>query len=254
MDWIDSFVNNIPALLMYIIPGFIALKIRESFGPYEKHEELISVLYCFLYSYIVLMVYYMFRALVGTFIPNLENWPLKETIKVFILLCFGVLEGIVIAKVPKLKIAELFIKLINRHATKDDPWEKAMINDSGAYATVYLKDGLIYEGTLRYYTLEPYAPKKCIVLTNYNVFASVADDPSHKKRIGPDISSAIISKWEKLNPQKTAEYKVLLKWDDILSIEVDPITAFVNQYESKQAQKSESTHEEKPIDTVIEGG
>ena len=152
MDLIEKLINHIPEILLYIIPGFISVRMKEIYGLQKRHNELGYALYSILYSFIILLIYRIITVTAGAVWPSLGAFLEKETVKSCGCLALAVALGILLAKIPQLKPGRWFSKLVNKLSSPEETvWEKAMKNPNGAYARVYLNNGMVYYGTTAYY-------------------------------------------------------------------------------------------------------
>lgn len=226
---LDKILAFIPDLLLYFIPGFVCLRIKEVYGFQKKHEELSSVIYSILYSFIVLIV---FSGLKAAF-PDVRNWFPKEqleNIKRVVFLGLGALIGIVITVIPKWKAWRWLVEhVIPYISSEQSVWEKAMTNHNGAKAKVYLKNGLVYEGDLGYATGDPDDAEKTVLIYNYKSFIRVEDKNGMKKNQIQYIKDSYTTAQKEEDKEK-----VYIRPDEIVSIEIEPRIKKDNGNESRR--------------------
>ena len=214
---LDKILAFIPDLLLYFIPGFICLRIKEAYGFQKKHEELGAVIYSILYSFIVLVVFSGLKAI----FPGVRNWFPKdqlENIKRIVFLGLGLAIGIVITVVPKWKAWQWVVEhIIPYISSEQSVWEKAMTNHNGAKAKVLLKNGLVYEGDLGYATGDPDDEDKTVLIYNYKSFIRKEDEGGKKK----DSIVYVKDDYKKVQKEEDME-KVYIRPDEIVSIEIEP--------------------------------
>ena len=213
MDLIEKLINHIPEILLYIIPGFICVRMKEIHGLQKKHNELGYALYSILYSFLILLVYRIITIVAGAIWAPLGTFLEKETVKCCACIALAVALGIFLAKIPQLKPGRWFSKLINKLSSPEETvWEKAMKNPNGAYARVYLNNGMVYYGILKNYTTDPDDPCKEILLHDFSV--KMLRDT---KEVSAENDLFIPIKKETMKKDK-----VLIKRDEIISIEIMP--------------------------------
>ena len=83
MEWIIYLIQHIPEVLMYILPGFISLRLRETFGLHKKQKELNTILYSILYSFIIQLAFNALKFLGLLIFPSMAGWAIKSNIKTF---------------------------------------------------------------------------------------------------------------------------------------------------------------------------
>ena len=212
---IDKIIALIPELLLNFIPGFISIRIKEIYGCQNKHDEFGYTIYSILYSFVILLVYRIFTAFVGVVKLPLTAFLAKETVKCCACLLLAVVLGILLAKLPQSKPGSWFGRKINELTSPEGTvWEKAMKNPNGAWARVYLNNGMVYYGELIDYTINPDDPVKVVMLYNYELKVRIEEKDSNKS--GHRLLYVGLPKTSKETD------KVLIKRDDIVSIEIMP--------------------------------
>lgn len=213
MDIIEKLISHIPELLLNVVPGFISIRIKEIYGLKKKHNELGYALYCILYSFIILLIYRIIAVIAGAIWAPLGEILNKETVKSCGCLALAVVLGIILAKAPQSKPGKWFGKKINFLTSPEETvWEKAMKNPNGAHARVYLNNGMVYYGVLKNYTTDPDDPCKEVLLHDYSV--TILRDAKEAS----DENDLIIP----LKKETLMKDKVLIKRDEIISIEIIP--------------------------------
>lgn len=164
-------INQIPELLLFVIPGYISLKIQEKFGLKKRSEENDALLKCVLYSFIIGIVYTILKAfLVWSGLMEIVLRYINTDAKEPVYFILAVIFGYALVKVPTTKFGEWIEKRFNsnlKNAT--NVWIDAMMQTDGAWATVYLDNGFIYTGMLINYTADPNDEKRELLLTNYRL-------------------------------------------------------------------------------------
>jgi len=212
MDLVDI-ISIIPDLLIYFVPGFVALRIRINYGMEKRFNSFDTVLYSVLYSFIVGIALSAITAITEAFEKEFVfRWfsdPTRNTINNIVLLLLGVMLGYVLVKSPEWKIGSKIRGVFNSTIEPySSVWYKAVNNpETGAYARVYLSNGLMYDGILKHYTTDPDEEQKELVLTAYVVRVYQTDNSA----------SLLAFDTENLGDNNAS---VLLKYSDILSIEI----------------------------------
>lgn len=213
----EEFVALIPEVLLYIVPGFIVLKIVESFTPRKKLAQFEMVLWSLFYSFLITLatavVLWIYRRI--CLCVKLEILEIKKGDNVYLAISLGLslLVGFIITKFSNSVIGEFFTKLFNRNlSTGEDVWFKSLQVKEGAWATVYLKNGFIYTGIVSKYTANPDDEKKLILLKNFRLMVRKKAPNTVRKK---QTFCTIID--DKTDNESA---RVLLKYDDIIAIEL----------------------------------
>ena len=166
---LNEIIKSIPDLLLLIVPGYVTLQIREKYRLERKVDNFDAVLYSVLYSFIIGIAFSVIMCLLSIF--GLSNsTPTPDTIKQISYLLLAVCFGFILVKLPKSAVGVKIEKCFNKSLTPGaNVWSKALDNPDGAWATVYLKNGLIYVGMLINYTSDPNDGNKEILLSNYQL-------------------------------------------------------------------------------------
>ena len=208
---LKDLVEIIPELLLLVVPGYIAIKIKETYRLEKKNEHFDVILCSILYSFVIGIIY---SAVV--FVSNHVNVRVAEflkdtTVKQFSYFFLAVVLGLILTKLPSSKVGKLVDKIFNKNLSSEPSvWIKAMTNPSGAWATAYLENGLIYTGMLIDYTTDPNHDCKEILLSHYRL--SVRNDKS------PEVADDFCFIIEDHTDEPNA--KVLLSRDTIVAIEI----------------------------------
>lgn len=208
---IKDILEIIPELLLLFIPGYISIKILEKYGLERKKDHFDIVIYSILYSFIIGIFYssitFALEYLGVTVSTFLEGTTVKQTVY----LILAVVLGFVLVKVPPTCLGK-FIRCCFDENISPEPnvWIKAMKNKDGAWATVYLENGLIYTGKLLYYTIDPDDERKELLLSNYRLSVRNSADIETSEEFCLDIE----------DNTKDNKAKVLLSRDVITSIEI----------------------------------
>ena len=205
-------VDSIPQILLYIIPGFISVRIKEFWSKEKKHDQFSNTLLCVLYSFVSIIIYKIIRYLANLLWPQLYDIINKETAQICICIVLGIILGVAITKLPKSRLGRLFGQhMDSHHNTESSVWHYTLKNDHGAWAKVFLRNGMVYLGYLQYYTVDPDEEIQEVALYHFTVHIR-----NEGKIDYPDDFLLTIEDENETGEQD----KVLIKRDDIISIQV----------------------------------
>lgn len=206
---LNSVVKVVPELLLLVIPGYISLRLKEKYGIEKQRDEFNSILHCLMYSFIIGLIYSIIVALTSK-CPELSLFLSNDLVKQITILFLAVLFGLFLTKQSEWKVSKWILKIFNKNLAPDaSVWIKAMENTSGAWATVYLKNGFIYTGKLINYTTDPNEELKEILLYDFRLALCCESNSGASCHVLKDNTSREGS-------------KVLLRYDNIDSIEIEP--------------------------------
>lgn len=210
MDLKDLIVV-VPELLLLVVPGYISIGIKEKYCLEKKSEIFDITLYSILYSFIIGIVYSAIEALsIHVWARSVDIFKV-DTIKQFAYLLLAVFLGLFLVKFPKTTVGVWVGKRFNKNLSLEPSvWIKAMENNSGAWATVYLENGLIYTGMLINYTSDSDDEEKEILLSNYRLSVRNEDAP----KVSEDFCTIIVDYTDNSNA------RVFLKQNVIVAIEI----------------------------------
>ena len=217
---LENIIQAIPDVLLYIVPGFLTEKIVETFTPTRQRSEYETTLWSLLYSFLVKISVDIFQACfkiaIEIFHPNctaeiyfsnFESWRIAVYIVV------AIIVGMLIVRVTKSKAGTNIAQLFNSNfCPTESVWLRLMEECDGRWATVITKDGFKYIGVIKNYTLDPDDSTKEIALISYKYFI--------KKT--PDSDIYDFSDTPVIDYTTKIDAKVLLKYEDILSIHLNP--------------------------------
>lgn len=209
---LEELMKLIPEILLYIIPGFLVLKIIEVYTPTKKHEQYETTLWSVLYSFVV-GIEYSFLGNIFKSVPACANWSISmsEEGKLFIYFALAVVTGYLLVKFPKSRLGDKITKFFNANlGSADDLWFDTLHTESGMWATVYLKDGLVYTGILSKFTADSDEKDKLVLLKNYRLM----------KR--NETADSAIGNYFLVISDRTSDgsARVLLRYEDITAIEM----------------------------------
>jgi hypothetical protein len=177
---------------------------RQIYNSEKELNSLDTILFSIVHSFVIVLIYQVVELVFAA--PQEDN-DASEILRNVILIILSIVYSYIIIKLPKSEFGKCIGKLFNKNLTSENSvWSKAMENENGAWATVYLKNGLVYIGMLRYYTSNPNESIKEIYLSN---FKSAIQTGSPDKSV-EDIS----------NNENNPKAVVLLDKSEIISIEI----------------------------------
>ena len=152
------------------IPGYISIKISDKYGLKRKKEHFDIIVYSILYSFIIGIIYSIIIFPLEHFCVLISTFLEETTVKQTVYLILAVVLGFILVKVPPTRLGGFIRGCFNKNVSPEaNVWTKAMKNTKGAWATVYLENGLIYTGKLIYYTVDPEDEEKELLLSNYRL-------------------------------------------------------------------------------------
>ena len=181
----SELVAVIPEILLYIVPGFIVLKIVEHFTPRKQHPQLETILWSLFYSFLVALAVGWFRqspaAPYAAQLTAFLGIP-RSSLDVCAYIVTSILMGLIIIQVTHSFLGKRITWLFNRNMDPgDDLWFEVLKVKGKVIATVYLKNNMVYMGWLTNFTSDPNDNSKLIVLTGYKVSVqtNVVDTENH---------------------------------------------------------------------------
>lgn len=167
---IKDLLEVVPELLLMFIPGYISIKISDKYGLKRKKEHFDIIVYSILYSFIIGIIYSIIIFPLEHFCVLISTFLEETTVKQTVYLILAVVLGFILVKVPPTRLGGFIRGCFNKNVSPEaNVWTKAMKNMKGAWATVYLENGLIYTGKLIYYTVDPEDEEKELLLSNYRL-------------------------------------------------------------------------------------
>lgn len=216
LDTINAIAKSSEDILLLIIPGYAAIRTSEVYGQKAFDEGNIKLISAVLYSFLIRCMYEIFHYLVNLiYATNGTIWD-TSIMRTIVCIILGYLFGICLYKIPNHKIGRFLTKHILDVHTSPEPsvWYRAMtVGENGAWADVYLSNGMIYRGQLRYYS-KYLREEKALILYRFSMRRMIDDNKGgYSYRMIVDYSSE-----EKIKEYE--EYHVYLSTKDIVSIEI----------------------------------
>lgn len=221
-----EFIELIPQILLYIIPGFFTLKEIEAYGPRKKMGQMETILWSIFFSFLVaLMVGFLKWIWGGVRIVllslNLEAYlkflktGFGNTMDIGVSLILACLLGWLWIHIQKNKLGAKIVELMNANMEPGvDFWFEVMKAEEGAWAIVYMKDGMVYRGKLIKYTADANEPTKMMLLSNFSTQIR-REKPLQLDPPGTESRYALLR-----DETPNDHARVLLRYDDVLSVEL----------------------------------
>lgn len=215
----EEYVQLIPDILLYIVPGFLVLKITEEYLPKKKLSQYESILWSILYSFVVTIEFGFLCWLLNCICKCSTNTGSSsisffDNTKLVIYFFLAIVTGFFVTKASNSCAGRKITKLFNPNmAPGEDVWFESLRAQKGTWATIYLNNGMIYTGMLSKFTTDPDDNNKLILLKQYRLMQRT--DPKDKNRKEGEEFSRII---EDKTTDESA--RVLLRFEDITAIEM----------------------------------
>lgn len=162
---LSKLIDIIPKLFVYIIPGYIAILMKQKFKHEKEESQSNIIIISIIISYIIVQILDDVIALINLKI----KFELNNNLRTIIILILSVLFGLAWTRY-KDSIIEVNVKKLLRDNTIEEPnvWNYAMRCSKGAWVRVYISDDdITYIGKLIYYTIDPNDERKEILLASY---------------------------------------------------------------------------------------
>lgn len=206
-------INSIPDLLLFVIPGYIVVRVDEVYSLKKRANSFDTILYSLLYSFVIGIVFSLISNIAQTIASSTKPFFENATVKHISYLLLSLIMGWIMVRLPKTGAGKLVLKKFNKGLVSGDSvWTKAMGNEKGAWATVYLANGLIYTGALVDYTTDPNENVKEILLEKYRLALRNTEPLTSSEDFSIEIEDYTMDE----------STKVFLSRDDIVSIEIHP--------------------------------
>ncbi len=229
---VADFIDSIQKFLLFFVPGFISLRIKKVYGFQKTHEKFTLSVYALFYSFIIQIFYLVLLYFARQFFPfflAILSPEIKYIIKVLVYLVLGTVFGGFLAKFSRTDIKRWLEKAINsKYSPEKSIWEAALSTKyRAAHVTVFLKNGLIYKGSLGEHTTDPDDTEKELIIYDYTVCTYDEKTDTLVERANKVNSSAGIHDKE----------KAYINAREISSIEICPKAKKVNPVQNQLARK-----------------
>jgi len=184
---IKDLIDIIPQIMMYFVPGYIAIVIKKYFRSEttkdEKHTVFMSIITSYLIKLLLDIIMYLINGVWFKFLNGVTTIILSKEIEIISALTGAVIVGFVLTILPELRLSIWLRTRIFK--TKKIPyssvWTSVMNKNNKKWARVYMKDlDLGYVGKLKEFSLS--SEEKEIYLLAYTSFKksdfSLIDDYS----------------------------------------------------------------------------
>lgn len=172
---LNNIIKVIPQLLMYFIPGYIALEIKRGSRQESKYIDrdliILSITYSFLIGLIVIISSSLFNWFINLFVEfNIKD--LSDEWRIIANIIIAILFGYIITIYPDTRLASFVRKVLKSNSEPySNVWNYAMKNPNGTWARVYLEEeNILYVGMLIKYTIDPDEERKEIYLGSFSSY------------------------------------------------------------------------------------
>lgn len=218
----QEFIDLIPQVLLYIVPGFFVLMIIESFTVQKRKPPMETILWSIFYSFLVeITLHFLRNAWYSSYVTPVTPKPLEPSTAITFSVILSGMIGFILVKLINSDFGCWIVRILNPNLEpRGDFWFESLKSDEGVWAIVYMKNGMVYQGQVITYNTDPNDPVKMLTLTN--ICSKV---PRHQEEINEDRKAnkadEEISRYRIIrNDTDKPDVKVLLKFEDILSIEL----------------------------------
>lgn len=206
----SELLTNLPLLLIYIIPGYVTIEVKNYILPSNKKDNFKQFLSSLFISYILIIIAdfsrYVWHYL---FYPDssFSRLSLTSSKTVILLIILGIIVGYLFARLLE---SSWFLVILTKlkfdpstHATVwNQVFSKSSKSNTSPYLRVYLgKENLIYEGYLKYHTCNPSEQIRELYLVGYRSYdydGQLLEDNYGQYDIGALINYSQISRLEVL--------------------------------------------------------
>lgn len=148
--------QNVVEILLYIVPGFLALQIYRARAPIKRHSDFYDIASSIVFSVpvVVLIRWLDLRALGGS-LHTSASFPYMRY--VLVLLGTGIVGGLLLIAIHEIRF-RLPQKWPALYMLAPDPqsiWARLNQPWNQDWAIVFLDDGAIYRGWISEYTFDP---------------------------------------------------------------------------------------------------
>ena len=211
---VAELLRYVPDILLLLIPGYIVLKIREDYGWEKKLGNMETVLLSIMYSFVVGIIFALILSAARHLFPAAAIWISREVVRRAFFLIIAALLGGVFVRARKTKAGRMLMKWINPSvAPYSSVWQMAVDNPDGAWANVYLNNGMIYTGVLAGYATSPDDDRRDILLRNFRLSMRRGSFDSED----PDLFCTVVE-----DHTEDDNAKVFLDGESIVSVEILP--------------------------------
>lgn len=230
----QEFIDLIPEVLLYIVPGFFVLMIVESFTLQKRKPPMETILWSIFFSFLVGIILQPFKGiwnlaqvpladLSGECIDSIAQKPLEPATAIVFSVVFSGLLGFILVKLINSGFGRGAVRMLNFNLEPSgDFWFETLRSKEGVWANVYMKNGMFYRGQVITYTTDPNDSVKMLTLTNICSMEPKTPEEIRKESEGKEPGETVSRYREIRNDTDNKNVRVLLKLEDILSIELGP--------------------------------
>lgn len=231
----QEFIDLIPEVLLYIVPGFFILMILEAYTQRKKKSPMETILWSIFFSFLVEVALHLVLNIwskLNTPVADLQNGninavkplSLSPTVSIALSVILSGILGFVLVKFTGSKLGRWIVKKLNFNLQPGgDFWFETLKSQTGVWAMVYMKNGMVYRGQVSTFTADPNDSVKMLVLTN--ICSQIPKTPEEMRTPNPPPApgqaAPTPSRYRIVRDDTSKDHvKVLLKSEDIWSIEL----------------------------------
>lgn len=182
MSEIAHFLAQLPNVLVFIIPGFLALEVYRFLLPTKKRNTFERLLESIFLSYLIYGLFLGINWLLCAIRKTNNNVTTDQlaTSTIYIILLMSIIIGIALALISKSALFKNAMKRVFNISIIEHPtvWNAVLQRKDSAWVRVYLdNDRIIYIGWLDKYSCNPNDDVREIYLTSYQSYSY--DEPEH---------------------------------------------------------------------------
>lgn len=170
-----SLFDKIPSLLIYFLPGFLFIEVKNFLIPSKKRSDLELVLGSIFWSFFIITISKLFVKTLSLFIVfnhDVVNSNPTNPFYVTGLLLFALISGILWGKLITSNWYNSQLQIFKiRHKISANVWNEVLNLPNGGWVKAYLKDRkCMYIGQLIHYSIDPNSEEKELFLINYSIY------------------------------------------------------------------------------------
>lgn len=161
-------IENIIGLILYIAPGFLTREILHAFYPVRERTEFIQTTWSIIYG---ITVSSFVRGVDTALLNNILQSNVKAIPSfpfIMVLFLVGVLLGLFLVLINwlRFRISQKWPKFKKLAPDPQSIWAKINQPSNEEWALVFLDDGAIYLGWIKYYSYDPNADSQDFLLSH----------------------------------------------------------------------------------------
>ncbi|UCH94554.1 MAG: hypothetical protein JSV88_30400 [Candidatus Aminicenantes bacterium] len=170
-------IEEIIGLILYIAPGFLTMEVYHAFYPVRERNNFILSTWSIIYGVTIsAFVRGIDTALLNNILQSNKN-TFPSFPFIMVLFFVGILVGLFLVLINRIRfgISQKWPQIKGMAPDPRSTWAKINQPANEDWATVFLDDGAIYLGWIKYYTFDPNADNQDFLL-------------SHAKRVDENLN------------------------------------------------------------------